>query len=353
MILILLREYFTYIINKPRLIFAIPKRFWEELSLHVRYIVARSAKTSKNLRLIQQLGVLRADMKKANPVYKPSLLWEDLYDQFERVLYVEDIKNFKTQRYNRRFSALAPTDTISYEMFLWLYWQNIRKRDSLNLLNKLEEPQFGNPNTYIIKGTRMSHDLLQSLDEFYAIYPNLVTNNKHLIVVELGAGYGRLAYVFLNALPKSTYIVVDLPGSLIIAQYYLSHLFSHRKILTFEESRKIKKFDRALLSKYKIVFMAPWQLPNIVDKSLDVFISIYSFPEMTMSQIKNYLLLIDKKCKGIFYTKQYYDSINYKDRLRITRTDYPTKKNWVTIFERPSTIHQLVFEGLYRVSKVC
>ncbi len=95
--------------------------------------------------------------------------------------------------------------------------------------------------------------------------------------------------------------------------------------------------------------MAPWQLPNIVDKSLDVFVNIYSFQEMTMPQIENYFSLIDKKCKGIFYTKQYYDSVNHKDRIKLTRTDYPTKKNWETIFERPSTIHQLVFEALYRI----
>ncbi len=214
---ILFSEYVRYIVTKPRLIFSIPKRLGEEFLLHVRYIGAKITKTSNNIHLIQQLGALRTDMEKANPVYTPSVLWDDLYDQFERVLHVEDIKNFKTQRYNRRFSAFAPTDPIFYKMFLWLYWQNIKKRDSLNLLNKLKEPQLGNPDTYIIKGTIMSHDLLQSLDEFYAIYPSLKQINKHLIVTELGSGYGRLGYVFLSAILKSTYIIVDLPGSLIIA----------------------------------------------------------------------------------------------------------------------------------------
>ncbi len=347
--LIFLKEYFTYIKMEPRLISAIPKRIWEEFSLYARFIFVKSIKTSKNVRLLKQLEGLRADMEKADPVYKPSIHWEDLYNQFERVLYVEDIKNFKTQRYNRTFSAFAPTNPRFYKMFLWAYWQLIRKRDSLHLLHTLEEPRIGNPVTYDINGTVMSYDLLQSLDEFYTIYPRIKTKHKHIIVAELGAGYGRLGYVSSKAIPKSTYIIVDLPGSLILSQYYLSRLFPRHKVLTYDASRRMKKFDRALLSKYKIVFLAPWQLTNIADESLDVFINIYSFQEMTMPQIENYFSLIDKKCKGIFYTKQYYDNENLKDQLRITKNDYPIRKHWKTIFERTSTVSQHVFESLYKV----
>lgn len=349
MIFLIMKEYIAYIRTEPELLWRVPTRLWEECYLHIRYFLARITGSKKNSKLISELHSLSHEMEQADEVYKPSLLWEDLYEQFERVLHVEDIEAFKTQRYNRRFSAFAPRDIVIYKMFLWLYWQNIEKRDTLKLLKTLEEPSLGKGDTYMIQGKRMSHDLLQSLDEFYAIYPHIKNKNEHIITAELGAGYGRLGYVFLNAIPKSTYIIIDLPGSLIIAQYYLQKVFSKEKILTFQKSSKIKKLDRKTLSKYSIVFLAPWQLPDIEDKTLDIFINIYSFQEMTMKQVKNYFSLIDSKCKGLFYTKQYFESDNPKDEVKIDLKDYPVNKKWEKIYEKPSTIHQLNFEALYRI----
>lgn len=349
MMYVIFKEYIVYIKDKPSLLWRVPIRLWEEFFLHARYILAKISGNSKNTSLIQDLHKLSDEMSKADAVYKPSLLWKDLYEQFERVLHVEDIEAFKTQRYNRRFSAFAPTDIIFFKMFLWVYWQNIKTRDSLHLLEKLEEPKLGKGDTYTIQGKTISHDLLQSVDEFYAIYPEIKHKKDHQIIAELGAGYGRLGYVFLNALPNSTYIIIDLPGSLIIAQYYMKHMFAKEKILTYQKSSKMKTLDKKTLSQYKVVFLAPWQMPLIEDKALDIFINIYSFQEMTMPQIKNYFSLINEKCKGLFYSKQYFQSENPKDSLKIDLKDYPVNKKWKEIYVRTSTVHQLSFETLYRI----
>lgn len=349
MIKLILKEYFQYIVNDPSLFKKIPLRLWEEFSLHFRFTLSKILRTKKNASIIKKLHILRDDMEKAEPVYKPSLLWKDLYDQFERVLHVEDIRAFKTQRYNRRFSAFAPTDPVIYKMFLWLYRNEIKKRDTLKLLEKLEEPSLGKADIYEIQGKNISHDLLQSLDEFYNIYPYIQNKNKHIFFAELGGGYGRLGYIFLKAIPKCTYIMIDLPGSLVIAEYYLTHLFPKEKILTYEKSRLLKKFDLKILSKYKVVILAPWQLPFIEYKSLDIVANIYSFQEMTFGQIDNYFELINNKSNGLFYSKQYFISENPKDEIKITLKDYPVKKSWKKIFEKPSTMHQYTFETLYKI----
>lgn len=349
MIILLIKEYMFYLRTEPELVWNIPRRLWEEFSLHVRYIFAKITGSSKNKKLIQDLHMLSYEMEQADSVYKPSLLWKDLYEQFERVLHVEDISAFKTQRYNRRFSAFSPHDIIIYKMFLWLYYQNIEQRDSLKLLGNIEEPIFGKADTYEIRGKRISHDLMQSLDEFYAIYPYVTNKKKHLVVAELGAGYGRLGYVFLNALQNSTYIIIDLPGSLIIAQHYMKTVFPKEKILTFQKNRTIKKLDRKTMEKYRIICLAPWQLPILEDNSLDIFVNIYSFQEMTHEQVNNYFALIDKKCRGLFYTKQYYESDNPKDEVTIDLKDYPFYKNWKKLFLKTSTIHQLNFEALFKI----
>jgi len=347
------KEYFVYIKRNPGLISQIPKRFCEESVLYVSYLLAKIYEMltgrTKNTYLIKNLRSLTHDMKKANDLYKPSLFWKDLYGQFERVLYTSNIGQFKTQRYNRRFSCPYPNSDIIFQSFIWLYWNNIKQRDTLDLLRTIEEPSLGKGETYTINGKKISYDLLQSLDEFYAIYPHL-SKNTNIIICELGAGYGRLGYVFLKAIPSGSYIIVDLPGSLIIAEYYLSKLFPKKDVLRYKDTKKYKSFDRKMLSNYKVVLLAPWQLSLITDKSLDVFINIYSFQEMTMMQIENYFSIIDRKCKGIFYSKQNFVSDNPKDDIRIEMKDYPVKKSWTRIYKRPSTIHQSSFEGLYKVT---
>jgi len=70
---------------------------------------------------------------------------------------------------------------------------------------------------------------------------------------------------------------------------------------------------------------------------------------MTMMLIHNYFALIDKKVHGLFYSKQQYEAENLKDQVNIRLSDYPTKKKWLKIFEKQSTVSQDIFETLYKV----
>lgn len=343
-------EYYLYIRDDTSLIYKIPIRLYEEVLLYVKFWIAKFTNNPKNPKQIHELHVLNAEMKKAPDIFKPSYIWKDIFEQFERVLYTNPLQNFKSQRYNTRFSDPTPISSDIYERYLWMYWSEIKKKDSLNLLQTLDEPRLGGAKTYTIQGKKITHDLLQSIDEFYAIFPYFPNNDNHSTILELGAGYGRLAYVFSKAMKNNTYIVVDMPGSLIISQYYLSRVFSKEKILTFQESMKIKKFTKKTLSKYQIVFLTPWQLPDMSEKTVDIFINIYSFQEMTTKQISNYYILIDRICKNLFFSKQLVRSYNPKDELIINQKDYPKYKHWEKLFERLSSFNETVFEVLYRLT---
>ena len=52
-------------------------------------------------------------------------------------------------------------------------------------------------------------------------------------IIEIGAGYGRLAYVFVKARPGCKYWIVDLPPALYVSQQYLSAVLPDRKVFTF------------------------------------------------------------------------------------------------------------------------
>ncbi len=342
-------EYTLYAIDDPKLIWNIPRRFFEEISLYVKYWIAKSTHSSKNTHVRQELFKLNAEMEKGDDLYKPSLIWKDIYEQFDRVLHVEHLSNFKSQRYNSRFADLPPTSQDIYPRFLWIYWNSIKQRDTLNLLNTIHEPKLGGAKTYKIDGKEITHDLLQSFDEFYQMYPHLNSLKNHTVIAELGAGYGRLGYVFLKAMTNNTYVVIDLPGTLVIAQYYLSKVFSNEKILTYQKSKKLKKITKKILSQYRIVFLAPWQLPDVDEKVFDLFINIYSFQEMTVDQIQNYFRLIDLTCCRLFFTKQFTRSYNPKDEIVILKKQYPVYSTWKKIYDRPSTISQDIFEALYKI----
>jgi len=91
-------------------------------------------------------------------------------------------------------------------------------------------------------------------------------------IIELGAGYGRTAYVFLKANPDIRYTICDIEPALSIAKRYL-----------------ISQFPDA-----DITFLSPNNLRHLPKKSADLFITISSLQEMPMEQIKYYYKQIDR-----------------------------------------------------------
>ena len=72
----------------------------------------------------------------------------------------------------------------------------------------------------------ISQDLGNSTLEFYAIAEALGREDPGPNgVLELGAGYGRLAWLYLAAFPRLRYLIVDIPPALALSQEYLTRLF--------------------------------------------------------------------------------------------------------------------------------
>lgn len=107
-------------------------------------------------------------------------------------------------------------------LMLWEY----AKRQDPTICRRLEEPVIGNPPGVYDEGKLISADLSNSILEFISTTEGLpAIKNDSMIVTELGGGYGRTAFVFLNLNPRIKYIMVDLPLSLWTAQNYLSQVF--------------------------------------------------------------------------------------------------------------------------------
>jgi len=245
-----------------------------------------------------------------------------------------------------RFSKRQQIELVFLARMLWRF---IQRYDRENLLQRLSEPEFGNPFKIYIDGKLISQDLGNSILEYYSIREQFKTNSdQKAIICELGGGYGRNAYVFLQAMPKVKYVLIDIPPALHIAQEYLSSLYSDRKIFRFRDFQSFTDVENEF-NAASIVFLLPHQARLLPPKSVDLFINISSLQEMTYDQVNEYFKLIDHLTKGYFYTKQWRVSKNPSDRVVLRKQDYPVPKIWRELFCRVARVQVSFFEAMYSI----
>ena len=116
---------------------------------------------------------------------------------------------------------------------------------------------------------------------------NEINNRQRATILEIGSGFGALAYMMRQLVPKSTYICVDIPESLIFAALYLSRFNS--KVCFVDENT-----DLSTLTSYDFVFIPNYMFHRLVESGLhvDLAINTLSMSEMLESQVNYY-------CEGL------------------------------------------------------
>jgi putative sugar O-methyltransferase len=236
-----------------------------------------------------------------------------------------------------------------HAVFLGLLWEYVRRRDRRGILDRLEEPELGEPVTATYRGRRISQDLCNSVHELYAATAALPDGAPGAGgVLELGGGYGRVAWLFLEEFPRTRYILCDIPPALGIAQQYLSTLFPERRVFRF---RHFEHHDEVgdELAAAQIAFITPNQLELLEPLGVDLFVNISSLHEMRPEQIAHYVEQVDRHTAGCFYMKQWQRWRNPQDDVEIRREDYPIPPHWEQVYEREHPIQRAFFHALYRV----
>jgi putative sugar O-methyltransferase len=324
-------------------------------------------------------------LKSADPRWLPSQFWSKLNEHHLAQLRAHGIENFKRTLARNYFTfvpsvidnqfrflfrhthwfdwrticsdfpqfdqsrGLTRKQHVELVLFTRMLWRYAEQRDSQGLLRTIAEPAAGNPLDITLDGRPVSQDLANSVLEYYSIVGGSgLAQDAAVTICELGAGYGRDAYVFLKTLPKCRYIIVDIPPALYISQKYLSGLFPEKKIFRFREFGADGMLP-AELATAEIAFLLPHQAALLPAESVDLFINISSLHEMRMDQIRAYLDLIGRVTRGHFYSKQWFVSKNRHDALRIGHTDYPIPGHWRCLFLRPAAVQAAFFEALYAI----
>jgi putative sugar O-methyltransferase len=243
--------------------------------------------------------------------------------------------------------AFKLADQASYRYFVLLLWLYAVSIDRDGALDRLVEPEIGHPITIDYEGRLISQDLANSVIEYYSIRDATDVAQCER-VLEIGAGYGRDAYVILSLHRRVKYFIVDIAPALYVAQRYLATVFPERKIFHGRDFATYREVQ-AEMSAADVVFLLPHQLARLPSDFFDLTINISSFGEMTRDQIAYYTHEIDRTSRGTFYTKQWRDSKNPFDALELKESDYPIPLRWQRIYSRECQVQASFFEAAYRI----
>ena len=236
-----------------------------------------------------------------------------------------------------------------HALFLALLWERVRRRDDRGLLPRLQEPELGDPVTATYRGRRISQDMCNSVHELLSMAEGFDGRAPAGSgVLELGSGYGRVAWAFMNEFPDVRYILCDIPPALGVAQEYLTRLFPDRPTFRFRHFDDPSEVADELAAA-KLAFLTPNQLELLPPLGVGLFVNISSLHEMRREQVAHYLGVVDRHTRGLFYTKQWKRWHNPDDDVEMRREDYPIPAAWDELYSRDHTIQTQFFEALYRV----
>jgi putative sugar O-methyltransferase len=155
----------------------------------------------------------------------------------------------------------------------------------------LQDSGLGNPSELFTRDGRQY--TLSFLSKFsqYLYVKSHVDFGMVTFVLEIGSGIGMQAEVLLKAQPHLTICIVDIPPQLYVAQQYLAACFG-AEVCGYEITRQMEHIGKSVFERYRVICLAPWQIPRMRDVAFEVFWNSASFHEMEPHLVKNYLGMV-------------------------------------------------------------
>jgi hypothetical protein len=112
---------------------------------------------------------------------------------------------------------------------------------------------------------------------------NMLKQRENVKILDIGSGYGGLAYFIKRALPKSSIYVCDIPESLVFAAIYLPLVMPEveHSIYDGEDSSLLK-------GNHGFIYVLNYLFQDLGKLSFDLVINTLSFAEMSKDQVSEY-----------------------------------------------------------------
>ena len=303
---------------------------------------------------IDRYRLMSADNADADERYQAGAFWREINADFRDLIWAGALRDLRDQYFNHRFSGPPPGSYQIYCHFIWLYYQRLQSIDQFGFLKTEADPAPGGTQSQVsIDGRPVSLDFLRSIEESYAILEAWRVSGRAgvpRVFVELGAGYGRLAYVVRKMFKDSIYVILDLPEALLCSTSWLERVLPG-EVQSYESSRGRTRLTRDDLLGQRVWTLGAHQIETLGDQVADVFVNIHSFAEMPKESIENYFGHVDRVCSGVFYSKQRSVEKNIVDNVVVSEKTYPVRDHWSQCFHRVTSLEPNFFETAYAMAE--
>jgi putative sugar O-methyltransferase len=198
-----------------------------------------------------------------------------------------------------------------------------QETDNKYSIADLVSPDIGNPYGFFVDGV-----FLKAGSDYQHCYAarigSILQPSTQQTVVELGGGFGGMAYYIIRDNPHTTYIDLDLPENMSLATYYLLKAFPTLPALLYVEA----ELTTETLKNYRIVLMPSFEIQKLETKSVSVSFNSYSLAEMSPSAIQEYIDNIARITHG------YFMHINHTRNAVVTADNFGVEKHGFRLLER-------------------
>jgi putative sugar O-methyltransferase len=253
---------------------------WNQLYRGTAALLREDYDNINNLRLFSQVftGYSLIDMKDARETKVPGRVPHDLE---ERMLHASR----RVDTWVRRYWSLA--------------------RCTPDYLHLSQPKRFGEAG-WIYSGKLVNHDTCVYMERIALLHAaglldRLGAQSRNPLILEIGGGYGGLAYHLKKRAPQARYVIVDIPESLVFSAIYLGTLFpDQRNVLVTSPEAIARDLDQPGFTFVPNHFCHRFEASGI---RVDLAINTLSMSEMLVGQVAAYCELI-RKCLvpgGVFF----------------------------------------------------
>lgn len=330
------------------------------------------------------------ELENEDPIFLPSAFWDDLNTKNTRMLEAEGLANFKrtvSQNYfnwlitspkhplfrhafrewcrrpnllpalsrlreteRLRFTtsdtrvALTRLQQHFYRLYVCFVWTIMIGLDRRRLRLRVAEPEVGNPFRIRYGRRILSQDLATSIIEcnLIADLPKPVPNPR---IAEIGAGYGRVAHVYLSTLPGQ-YFIFDIPPALGVAQWYLEQTLGRDRVFRFRHFDRLEDV-RDEIDRASAVLLTPNQMRKFPNGYFDVMLTISTLSEMRQDQVDFYLLELQRLSRGHIFIKQFTCWKNPSDGTDLSADSYRFDSRWRPALDRTDPVVPFFFNRVW------
>jgi len=159
-------------------------------------------------------------------------------------------------------------------------------------LEKLARPPVGNPYGFNVNGVEIYPCATYHL-AFAQKINLLVKKFANPKVLEIGGGFGGLAYYLLKENPDVKVLLCDLPENAALQAFYLKSMFPEKKVMLYGEASIYDDFDILICPNYAI--------EELGHNSIHLTFNSYSLAEMSRESVDHYVKLICQASSNYFF----------------------------------------------------